>query len=84
MLSASCLINSWQVKKTLAERDEVIAASTKKIKSMEKDVEECSAKLSSKDVEILTMELEIEEYKMKFPDMKVPQAVLFIYLTLLC
>ncbi len=60
-----------QLKKIIAERDDVIQASTKKIKAMEKECEEISAKLSAREVEMLTMELEIEDYKVKLPEMMV-------------
>lgn len=63
-----------ELKKTLQERDEVILASTKRIKSLEKEVEETGQKLSSKEVEALTMELEIEEYKSKIPEMLAKEA----------
>jgi len=62
-----------QLRKALAERDDVIQASTKKIKSMERDLEEVSSKLAAKEVEVLTMELEIAEYKSKVPDMLAKQ-----------
>lgn len=59
------------MKRMLSERDEVIQASTKKIRSTEKELEEISTKLAAKEVEIMTMELEVQEYKNKIPDSNV-------------
>ena len=56
------------MKKLLAERDEVIQASAKKIRATEKDLEEVAAKLAAKEVEVLTMELEVQECKAKLSE----------------
>lgn len=49
----------------------MIQASTKKIRLMEKELEDVSAKLAAKEVEVMTMEMEVQDYKNKIPELLV-------------
>jgi len=57
-----------EMKNLLAERDEFVQASTKRMQQMETELEQVHQKLSTREVEMLTMELEIAEHKNKSPD----------------
>lgn len=56
------------LKKVLKDKQDLIEQQASKIRQLEYEKEECVTKLSAKEVDVITMEMELKDYKKKLPD----------------
>jgi len=62
------------LKKILKDKQDIIEHQSIKIRDLEYELEESATKLSAKEVDVITMEMEIKDYRKKLPDyLKVEQ-----------